>query len=290
MSRHPGWLATALAALTPGCGDHASHARHELTQTQHELSGAVVAVDVAKSEIILAHEAIPDYMPAMTMSLRVDDATVVGSLQPGDTIRALLIVTADDGFLRAVEKVGHRDPAPSATLLPPSADYLLEGDSVPDQAFVTHDGRPLHLRDLAGTVALTFIYTRCPFPTFCPLIDRQFQAVHERVRADPRLRERVRLLSITIDPEHDTLPVLAAHAAELGATDDTWRFARVDEPIAGSFAARFGVIASPTSESAALVHNLVTVIIAADGRVAKIYRGNQWTVPELTDALTAGIP
>jgi protein SCO1/2 len=291
MIRNRGWLALTLAAHAAGCSDGASHTGHALNE--HELSGTVVAVVPAKGEITVAHEAIPDYMPAMTMSLRVEDASAVSTLRSGDSIRARLVVTAEDGWLRAVEKIGHRDRALSLSGdlgAPSPPDHLLEGDSVPNQALVAHDGRPIHLREIAGAVVLTFIYTRCPFPTFCPLIDRQFQAVHERVRADPRLSGQVNLLSITIDPEHDTVPVLAAHAAGLGATDDAWRFARVDEPNDGSFAARFGVMASTSGEPASLVHSLVTVIIAPDGRIAKIHRGNQWTVAELTEALAAIVP
>jgi protein SCO1/2 len=170
--------------------------------------------------------------------------------------------------------------------VPAAIAYLIEGDSVPEQTFLDHDGEPLTLFDGGRAEVLTFIYTRCPFPTFCPLIDRQFQALHTELEGTPGLDGRVRLLSITIDPEHDSTTVLGAHAALLGATNSTWRFARVVEDAPGTFAAKFGVVANTASgDEATLVHNLVTVVIAPDRTIAAIYRGNQWTVSQLVAAL-----
>jgi protein SCO1/2 len=256
----------------------------------YPVSGQVIEVRLADHEVVVSHEDIPGYMQAMTMPFRVADSTLLATLEPGDLVRGRLVVSAEDGFLETLEKTGHRNlPNVAAAVAHPIA-YLIEGDRVPAQTFLDHDGRPLELFDAGGAEVLTFIYTSCPFPTFCPLIDRQFQSLHAALRDAPGLTGRVRLLSITIDPDHDSTAVLGAHAATLGATDAAWRFVRAQEEHAGAFAERFGVVVSTEAdEQAVLVHNLVTVLISSDRTIHAIYRGNQWTVPQLLASLTDSV-
>ena len=60
------------------------------------------------------------------------------------------------------------------------------GEAVPDFSMTTQEGKPLKLSDLRGTVVvLTFIYTRCPLPDFCPLMDRKFGELAQRIGAIP---------------------------------------------------------------------------------------------------------
>ena len=60
---------------------------------------------------------------------------------------------------------------------------------------------------------LTFIYTRCPLPDYCPRMNAHFAAVQRGLKADPRLGGRVRLLSMSFDPEFDT-PAQAGREGE----------------------------------------------------------------------------
>ncbi len=104
------------------------------------------------------------------------------------------------------------------------------GDAVPDTTLTDQDGTPIALTDFKGSaVAITFIYTRCPLPQFCPLIDRRFAEVQKLVAADPALAGKVRLLSISFDPQFDRAATLRAHAGKLGADPTVWRFATADE-------------------------------------------------------------
>jgi protein SCO1/2 len=90
---------------------------------------------------------------------------------------------------------------------------LEKGDQVPDFAMTTQEGKPLKLSDLRGSVvALTFIYTRCPLPDYCPLMDRKFGELASRIGVIPERAKRIRLISLSFDPEHDTKEVLAKHA------------------------------------------------------------------------------
>jgi protein SCO1/2 len=265
----------ALIALTGGC----SRAR------TYELRGQIVAVDATREELTITHEDIRGFMPGMTMPFKVRPGAAVKEREPGELVRATLVVEDASAYLTDVRVEG-RAPLPEGTVAPRS-DLLEIGEAVPDAAFIDHSGVVRRLSDWRSrTVAVTFTYTRCPIPDFCPLMDRQFAAVQREVQGDPGLRGRVQLLSISIDPVFDTPPVLAEHAARAGADPDVWRFLTGDAAEIREFAARFGVAATredPASPD--LLHNLRTAVIDRHGRIAVIFTGNTWKPAELSGAL-----
>jgi protein SCO1/2 len=251
---------------------------------QYELRGQVLAVDRAKGEITIKHEDIPRFMPAMTMPFRVRDARLLDGRAPGDLVTATLVVEETDAYLTAVAKTGFSEiPAPEAPLPPAFGIELLKpGDAVPDQALVDQDGQVRALASWKGrVVALTFIYTRCPFPTFCPLMDRQFAAVQKAIADDPALRGSVRLFSISFDPEYDTPEVLRKHAALRGADPAVWSYVTAPSDEIDRFAARFGmsIVRGPTP--ADFTHTLRTAVIDREGRLAALHTGNEWTPDDL---------
>ena len=121
------------------------------------------------------------------------------------------------------------------------------------------------------------MYTRCPVPDFCPLMDRHFAAVQRAIASDERLRGRVHLTSVTIDPAFDTPSVLAAHAARLGADETMWSFLTGEPVDIERFASRFGVSVLKEGKGAELVHNLRTAVVDTDGRMVRVFGGNDWT-------------
>ena len=136
-------------------------------------------------------------------------------------------------------------------------------------------------------VALTFMYTTCTQPDFCPLMDRNFASVQNEIKKTPALAD-VRLVSVSFDPAHDTPTVLKAHAKALQADPAVWHFVTASTADIKAFAATFGVIAEPSDESPAiLTHNLSTAVIDADGKLVKIRPGNMWTPADLIADLTA---
>jgi protein SCO1/2 len=159
---------------------------------------------------------------------------------------------------------------------------------VPDGAFVDQDGKPRDFASLRGsTLLVTFIYTRCPMPTFCPLMDRHFAAVQAKLKSDPRLA-RVHLVSISFDPATDTPAVLKQHAASLGADLSRWTFLTGDRDDIDRFAARFGVaITREMSDPTNITHNLRTAIVDTRGVLVKAYTGNEWTPEQAIADLTA---
>jgi protein SCO1/2 len=137
---------------------------------------------------------------------------------------------------------------------------------------------------------MTFIYTRCPLPTFCPLMDRHFAAMQSSLAEDPSL-QRVLLVTVSFDPAADTPPVLREHARQLKADPRRWTFLTGDRDEVDRFASRFGVsVSRALNDPRDITHNLRTAIVDAGGRLVKVYTGNDWTPDQiLADLKQAGV-
>jgi protein SCO1/2 len=258
---------------------------------QYPIAGQVLAVHADRGEITIRHGDIEGLMPAMTMSFPVADPALLEGRQPGDLVAGTLEVSDALGRLIALTKTGTA-PLPETTNAATLASELLAvGDAVPDAALIDQFDARRSLSDWFGTPTLvTFIYTRCPLPNFCPLMDRNFATIQGRILEDPALRGRVKLLSISIDPEHDTPAVLTAHADTLGADPDVWTFLTGDRVTIDRVAGRFGVgVMREGSADGAITHNLRTVLLGADGRVAAIYSGSEWTPARALSDLGAAV-
>jgi protein SCO1/2 len=255
---------------------------------QYQLTGQILDVKPDTKEVLVKHEDIPGFMPAMTMPYKVQDAQVLAGKEPGDLITATLVVGETEAHLSRIDKTGH---APVENATGPAitdSQILKKGDPVPDTKLVDENNAPRPLTSLKGhRVALTFMYTNCPQPDFCPLMDRNFVAVQNEIRQTPALAD-VRLVSVSFDPAHDTPAVLKTHAKGLQADPAIWHFVTTSTDDSKGFAAKFGVIAEPGNESPAiLTHNLSTAVIDPDGRLVTIRPGNMWTPADLIADLKA---
>ena len=243
-------------------------------------------------EATIKHEEIKGFMPGMTMPYHVRDEQEFATLKPGDLMTATLVVVSNDAYLKNVKKTGEAplEKAPEDTFkAAPGFELLKPGEAVPNASFVDQDGKP---RDLASfrpsTVVITFIYTRCPMPTFCPLMDRHFATIQKTLKSDPALKD-VRLVSISFDPITDTPAVLKIHAAGLGADPKVWTFLTGDRDEIDRFARRFGVaITREDDADRNITHNLRTVIVGPEGALVKSYTGNEWTPEQLLGDLKKG--
>ncbi len=275
------WGAALLAAVLPGCGPQAR---------QYPLEGQILAVRPATNELLIKHGDIPNFMPRMTMAFRVAEPTLMDGRSAGDLIKATLNVTDKDAWISTVEKTGTA-PLPDVPASGPAqgADLLDEGEVAPETALTDQRGQPIRLTDWRGSaVAVTFIYTRCPLPQFCPMLDRRFAEVQRVVAADPALAGRVRLLSVSFDPDADTPEVLAAHAAKLGANPDVWRFATAPRDEVDRFAIRFGVNVIRETDGT-ITHNMRTAVVGPNGKVTRLLDGSEWTADALVADLRAAL-
>jgi protein SCO1/2 len=247
---------------------------------RYAMKGQVLGVDTAKRELTINHEDIPDLMPAMTMIYTVADAALMTGRTPGETITATLAV---ENSLATIVEITHVGTAPLPAGAALAAGVLDAGDEVPDAAFVDQANRRRSISEWKGTpVVLTFTYTRCPLPNFCPLMDQNFATLQRRLADDTALRGRVKLITVSFDPSHDTPQVLAAHAAKVKADPAIWSFLSGDAVTTERFAGKFGVtVMRDPKEAPDVAHNLRTAVIGADARVIKMYSGNEWTPGEI---------
>ena len=273
----PGVLSLCLTLAVTAC----SKAPDRRTFT---LQGQVQSLDTPRKLVIVKHEEIAGFMPAMTMPYEVEEARALDSLAPGDLINAQLVVFSNGAHLTNIKKVGTAplEKPPADVPNPPAAssgfELLKPGEAVPDGTFVDQDGKKQDFRTFKGSpVVMTFIYTRCPLPTFCPLMDRHFVSLQKALKADPAMN-RVHLVTLSFDPATDTPPVLKAHAKSLDADLTRWTFLTGDRDEVDQFAARFGVsVARALNDARDITHNLRTAIIGADGTLVKVYTGNEWS-------------
>jgi len=275
-----------LAVGVAACGQRSD-------QRTFPLQGQVQSIDAPRKLVVVKHEEIKGFMPAMTMPYEVDDVAALARLAPGDLINSTLVVYSNGAHLTDIKKVGSAPlgaPPPEAPAPAASSGFelLKPGEPVPNASFVDQDGKKRTFDSFRGSaVVMTFIYTKCPLPTFCPLMDRHFAALQKTLKEDPALG-KVHLVTVSFDPATDTPAVLAAHARTLNADLARWTFLTGDRDEVDRFAARFGVsVARAMNDPRDITHNLRTVIIKPDGTVAKTYTGNDWTPEEVVADLKA---
>jgi len=258
--------------------------RHSANEKRYELKGKVVAVEKDKQLVTIAHEDIKDYMPGMTMPFTLREEWAYEILVPGDQVTATLVVDGSRIWLEDVIVAKES----TDTSYPPSADSVAEakpGDEVPKYGLVNQDGKEIKIDDYRGKVLLlTFIYTRCPIPEYCTLMSNNFAEIDKELQKQPELYDKTHLLSISIDPDYDTPKVLRSYgSAHTGRySDETfahWEFASGTRDQVKGVAQYFGLRYFEGNDQ--IIHGLRTVIIAPDGKVDKVYRGNEWKPGEV---------
>lgn len=269
-------LCLALALFAGACTG--SSDRREYT-----LQGQIISIAPDRKDATIKHEEIKGFMSAMTMPYKVRDAKEYDNLVPGDLITATLVVVSNDAYLKDVKKVGDAplEKPPAESSMPPASsgfELLKLGQPVPDTTFISQDGTPSTLEALRGSaVIVTFIYTNCPMPTFCPLMDRHFATIQAKLKADGNAL-KVHLLSVSFDPAADTPPVLKQHAQKLGADPRFWTFVTGERDDIDQWASRFGVsVSRAMNDPRDITHNLRTAIIDRQGNLVQTYTGNEWT-------------
>ena len=250
-------------------------------QKKYDLKGKVVTVEADKHLVIIAHEDVPDLMPAMTMPFTVPSEADLKILEPEDEITAILVV---DGAQSWLENLVIRKHNPNAAAAPELAEAR-QGDDVPNYELVNQDGKKIQLHDYRGkALLLTFIYTRCPLPEYCTLMSNNFAVVERQLQQQPEIYSKTHLLTISIDPEYDTPKVLRSYGAAHTERyqDETfahWEFATGTKEQVKDVAQFFGLRSYQATDQ--IVHGLKTVIVGPDGKVVKVYSDNTWKPDEV---------
>jgi len=272
-------LTAILQIALPAWGANASEAG---PITTYEVHGVLKSFDAERHQALISHDAIPDYMPAMTMTFDLRKDNEIRDLHTGDSITFRLCVQGNEAWIEHLQKVSDAPPSPFSPA-PTTSRELREGDYLPDIDLVDQAGHTAKLSALRGkTLAFTFIYTRCPLPTYCPLISRNFESTRALL-AKLGESQNARFLSISLDPAHDTAETLAAYAKRYHADGDDWIFATTSV----SELHKIGDAVSLESRISddRIDHNLRTVVVDPAGRLRHIFRGNSWTPQELASEI-----
>jgi protein SCO1/2 len=291
-------LLFAILAVT-GCHSGSKADSQSATDSSYKVykvRGKVVSTNAATGEVTLDHEAIPGFMDAMTMPYKLKDTSILAELHPGDGIAADLLVSQNadaDLFLDHIVVVaqGKPDYKPKIAYHVPA-----RGDAVPDFKLRNQDGRVIHLNQFRGKeVLITFIYTRCPLPNFCPRVTHNFADIDKQLAADPSLYKKTHLVCVSFDPDNDTPDRLRAYGATYIGSDaknafSHWDFAVPYKPVLGQMAQYFDVGMTQAADNS-ITHTLSTTLIGPDGKVLRFYPGNEWTVDQVMADVrqTAGV-
>lgn len=237
---------------------------------------------------IIAHDPIPGYMMAMTMPFSAKDPRVLTAVYPGDQITFQLLVTTNDAWIDDVRSTGLRTNVPTAS---PGGELLaLEeeldvGDLMPDCVLTNEHGRAFRLRELQGRVlAVTFMFTRCPLPTYCPLMSRNFAATAESLTASAPDTDW-HLITLSFDPDFDSPEILGSYARQYRTDTNRWTFATGDRAAVEQLGRQLGLLLF--RENGTISHNLRTVVVTPEGRIHHVFRDNLWTPSDLAVQLRA---
>ena len=240
----------------------------------HRVEGLVVEVEPTRGIVVIAHQPVKGYMPAMTMPFRVSHSSELSGLTPGMRIRFKLAGShiEDIQIVKPDFGEGVRVPAPP--------NKLQIGDPVPDFDFVDQDRKRVHLKDSRGAItAINFIYTRCPMPDVCPRLSANFAYLSRKL-------PETRLLTITLDPGHDTPEVLHQYAVRFTARLNHWRFLTGPESKIREIGGLFGLVYWP--EDGVITHTSATAIVGADGRLLALVEGSSYRPDQLV-SLVSGL-
>jgi len=262
------------------------------TSTQvFQVKGVVVELDPDGKNVRIKHEEIPGYMGAMTMLFEARPTNDLSGLVAGDAVSFRMSVTDTDGWIDQIKKLS---VAPLTNTLPTTGRFravrdvepLNVGDLMPDYHFTNQQGQAVSLSQFRGqALAITFIFTRCPFPLFCPLMSRNFEEVQRKLLAQPDAPTNWHLLTITFDPEYDTPPRLKGYAKQYNADPRHWSFLTGALIDITAMTEQCGLLFWREGDGVNISHNLRTAVVDAQGRVQRILPENKWTSEELAQEI-----
>lgn len=278
----------AVAGLL-GCAQK-NESQEDESEEGHPLVGEVLEVDPERSEIKVAHEDIPGFMPAMTMDFRVGPGDIE-LVEPGLRVRGRLIRDDDGGFrlikiwplddaaAAAMETYNRRLQAQAEKL--GSGRYVAEGDALLDFALMDQFGRAVTPETLKGKpFVLNFVFTRCPDATMCPASTAKMAQLQREAKA--RGLDDLQFVSVTLDPKFDTPGVLRAYAEAYGIDGSNFRFVTGPADSVRTLVRALGVTAIEQDET--IVHSLATVLVDRDRQIALRVAGSDWKTEPFLEA------
>jgi protein SCO1/2 len=281
------FLLVGILILELSCGRSAEVASTKgspaKTNQVFEVKGVIKELKPDGKTVEIRHEAITNYMPAMVMPFEAKEPKELVGLKAGDEVKFRMTVTDDDVWIDQIQKLTAGNPLPSKAgefHFSRDVEPLQVGDALPEYHFTNQLGRAVSTAQFKGqAVGITFIFTRCPLPNFCPKMTSNFQEVQKKILGMANGPTNWHLLTISFDPEFDTPEILKAYADRYKADPEHWSFLTGDIGEIATISEQFGQMF--WKDEGALNHNLRTAVIDASGKVQKVFQGNNWTTEEM---------
>lgn len=234
------------------------------------VEGTVVEVNEPRT-VVIDHKAIEGLgMGAMVMDFQVADPGMLADVRPGDKVTARMLLEDNGAVLEKLRVTGHGAPPPKPDAPPVP---VKAGDLFPPFELALADGGTLRIGEGQDhPVALTFLYTTCPLPEYCPAIVMRLQALQ------PQLPPKARIVAVTIDPEHDTPEVLRAFAETSGAGEH-WKFATMARPELDQLALRAGL--HVVRDGGGIQHSVRLLVLGRGGKLIARYDDNDWPMQQV---------
>lgn len=263
---------TALIALaSAACASH------------HTTTGLVLSVS-SPSTITISHDAFPGFMDAMTMPFALAGEARRAVVGAGDRVRFRLGVKGGRSYVDRIDVISAA-PVDAGLRRSPARPVLVPvGAALPDFTLLDQSSASVSLASLRGkVVAVTFIYTRCPLPDYCPRMVENFRAI--RTRFAERMDRDLVLLTVSFDPKYDTPERLAAYAAANRAVTPGWHFLTGAPDQIERVCDAFGI--QYFAEEGLITHSLQTAVVGRDGRLAATVEGKEFTPKQLGDLIAS---
>jgi protein SCO1/2 len=268
-----GRLGSALLCVTS-----AACAHHYAT------TGLILRVDRPGATVTISHDAFAGFMDAMAMPFDLKGQARTAKLVPGDRVRFRLSVKGGRSWVDRLDVVSAAPVDAGLQTTPAVAALVPVGTAMPDFELTDQAGATVALSGLKGkVVAVTFIYSRCPLPDYCPRMVENFKALRERFAS--RMDRDLVFLTISFDPRYDTPAVLTKYAASQRAGGPGWHFLTGDPATIERVCNVFGIQYWP--EEGLITHSLQTAVVDRDGRLAATVEGKDFTARQLGDLVGA---
>jgi protein SCO1/2 len=247
--------------------------------------GAILEVKTNRAQVVIRHDAIAGYMDAMTMPFKVKDPAQLTGLKCGDQVAFQLHVAADESWVDHFQKIGVVSLPENKTGTQPAASSAPRPDKpLLNYKFTNELGQAVSFNDFRGqALAITFFYTRCPLPDYCPRLSKNFEEASQKLEAMANAPTNWHFISVSFDPGSDTPQILKNYGLSYGYNPAHWSFFTGPQDKIAGLARGSGV--KYESADGTINHNFRTLIIDPQGHLQMIFP----TSGDLSDQIVSEI-
>jgi len=263
----------------------------ELNAIRYRVQGIVLGKSPLSQQITIDQSAVPRMMPATSAVYRIPQVSIFRILQTGDAVAGEAVLPNDGSpnELDSLTVTSELRSPQSLAALPPH--MLIEGESLSPVPMVNQDRKDVDLTQFRGkAVLVTFVDTQCTED--CPIITRLFGRVNQLLAQDPKVYQESLLVTISLDPAHDTPPVLRRYGLEYLHSDaaafDHWEFVTLTPANLKRLATSFGVMYQP-SKDGDIVHTMDVSLIGPNSTLIQSWDGDDWNPKVIAKAVDRAV-